>query len=146
MTTATQGACRLAHWGLIRAEGADAASFLQGQLTQSVTDLSTAQARLGGYCSAKGRLMANFVLLREGPESFALLLPRELVPGLVKRLSMFVLRAKAKLRDASDETALHGLLGAAVPAELPVWGLANGVIRLPDALGQRRALCLGRTG
>ncbi|MBB5205444.1 hypothetical protein HNQ51_002763 [Inhella inkyongensis] len=143
MTTATQGACRLAHWGLIRAEGADAASFLHGQLTQSVTDLSTTQARLGGYCSAKGRLMANFVLLREGPENFALLLPRELIPGLVKRLSMFVLRAKAKLRDASDETPIWGLVGPGVPAELPIWGVQAGLLRLPDALGQRRALVLG---
>ena len=143
MNTLPHGSCRLDDWGLIRAEGPDAASFLQGQLTQSVTDLSTEQARLGGYCSAKGRLMANFILLREGPEAFCLLLPRELAAGLTKRLSMFVLRAKAKLRDASDETPLIGLVGTPVPADLPVWGRRDGFIRLPDALGERRALHLG---
>jgi folate-binding protein YgfZ len=143
MSTLPHGSCRLDDWGLIRAEGPDAASFLQGQLTQSVTDLATEQARLGGYCSAKGRLMANFILLREGPEAFCLLLPRELAPGLAKRLSMFVLRAKAKLRDASEETPLLALIGSGVPADLPVWGRRDGFIRLPDALGERRALHLG---
>ena len=143
MSQFPHGACRLADWGLIRAEGPDAASFLHSQLTQSVNDLPANQARLAGYCSAKGRLMANFVLLREGPEAFALLLPRELAPGLTKRLTMFVLRAKVKLRDASDETPLLGVLGAQVPADLPVWGLRAGFVRLPDALGQPRALHLG---
>lgn len=143
MSTLPHGSCRLDDWGLIRAEGADAAVFLHSQLTQSVTDLPPAQARLGGYCSAKGRLMANFILLHEGPEAFALLLPRELIPALVKRLSMFVLRAKAKLRDASEETPLLAVLGTEVPADLPVWGLRDGFLRLPDALGQRRALHLG---
>ncbi len=143
MSTLPHGACRLEDWGLIRAEGPDAGAFLHGQLTQSVSDLPADQARLAGYCSAKGRLMANFILLREGPEAFALLLPRELAPALAKRLSMFVLRAKAKVRDASDETPLLAVLGAQVPADLPVWGHRAGFVRLPDALGQPRALHLG---
>ncbi len=141
-TTLPHGACRLDDWGLIRAEGPDAASFLHSQLTQSVTDLPANAARLGGYCSAKGRLMANFGLLRESAECVALVLPRELVPGLVKRLSMFVLRAKVKLRDASEETPLWGALGSAVP-ELPIWGLQGPWVRLPDALGHARAWHLG---
>ncbi|MBH9553043.1 CAF17-like 4Fe-4S cluster assembly/insertion protein YgfZ [Inhella gelatinilytica] len=143
MSTLPHGITPLPEWGLVRAEGADAAAFLHGQLTQSVTDLPEQQARLAGYCSAKGRLMANPVLLRESPDHFALILPRELATGLAKRLTMFVLRAKAKLRDASAETALYGLLGNAVPAEQPVWSLQAGLLRLPDSLGQRRAWVFG---
>ena len=60
------GAIRLADWGLIRAQGADASTFLQSQLTQDVAQLPANQARLAGYCSAKGRLIASFVVWREG--------------------------------------------------------------------------------
>jgi len=141
-TTLPHGACRLDDWGLIRAEGPDAASFLHSQLTQSVTDLPTDAARLGGYCSAKGRLMANFVLLRESAECVALVLPLELLLGLLKRLSMFVLRAKVKLRDATGETPLWGVIGSAVP-ELPTWGVQGPWLRLPDAVGHARAWHLG---
>jgi hypothetical protein len=52
------GAVRLGDWGLIRARGADAASFLHSQLTQDIVKLGERQARLAGYCSAKGRLLA----------------------------------------------------------------------------------------
>ena len=44
-----------------RAHGADAAAFLQGQLTQDVVGLRAGEARLAGYCSAKGRLLASFI-------------------------------------------------------------------------------------
>jgi len=137
------GACRLADWAVLEAQGPDAAAFLHAQLTQSVTDLDAGSARLGGYCNAKGRLFASFVLQRPEPETVRLLLPRELLAPLQKKLSMFVLRSKLKLAEAAVE--LYGLLGDAVPADLPVWGLGSGTgdcIRLPDALGMRRALCL----
>ncbi len=141
-TSLPHGACRLDDWGLIRAEGPDAASFLHSQLTQSVTDLRTDAARLGGYCSAKGRLMANFALLRESDTCVALLMPSDVLPALLKRLSLFVLRAQVKLRDASAETPVWGVMGAAVP-DLPPWGVLAGWSRLPDALGQSRAWHLG---
>ena len=50
-------------------------------------------------------------------ESVFLQLPRELQPALQKRLSMFVMRAKAKLADAGDLVVL-GLGGAAAEAAL----------------------------
>ncbi len=134
------GACRLPDWAVLEAQGPDAASFLQAQLTQSVTDLGPAQARPGGYCTAKGRLLANFILLRPTAEQVWLLLPRELLEPLRKKLSMFVLRSKLALAERGLE--LHGLLGDAVPADLPVWAVADGLLRLPDALGLRRALLL----
>ena len=150
---APSGALRLADWGLIRAHGADATTFLQGQLTQDVANLPAAQARLAGYCSAKGRLIASFVIWRMDSETIYLACSADLLASTLKRLSMFVLRAKCKLTDASADTALYGLAGAAAAAALGAaapaapWGVApagpeaNGqVIRLPDALGQPRFL------
>jgi folate-binding protein YgfZ len=149
-TPAPSGALRLADWGLIRARGADAASFLHGQLTQDVTALSTSDARLAGYCSAKGRLLASFVLWRSDDDSIDLACSADLLPPTLKRLSMFVLRAKCKLSDVSAEVALYGLAGAEATAWLgdgaparPGSTAAVGTgraVRLPDAAGQARYL------
>jgi len=59
------GALPLTGWGLLRAQGDDARSFLHGQLTQDIVGLPPGQARLAGYCSAKGRLLASFVVWAE---------------------------------------------------------------------------------
>ncbi len=132
------GAVRLADWGVIRASGADAANFLHSQLTQDVLHLEPRQARLAGFCSAKGRLQASFVVWREGPENRLLACSADLLAMVLKRLSMFVLRAKCKLSDASAEVALWGVAGAASDglqaAEAP-----GALLPLTDALvdGQR---------
>ena len=143
------GMLRLADWGLIRARGADAASFLHGQLTQDVTALS-ADARLAGYCTAKGRLLASFVLWRGDEDTIDLACSADLLAPTLKRLSMFVLRAKCKLSDGSAEVALYGLAGAVATAWLgdsaparPWATLPAGpgrAVRLPDAAGQARYL------
>jgi tRNA-modifying protein YgfZ len=137
------GALRLSDWGVIRAEGPDAASFLHGQLTQDITHLDAQHARLAGYCSAKGRLLATFIVWRPAPEQVLLACSADLLPATLKRLSMFVLRAKCKLNDASGEVVLHGLAGASAQAWLggdappDAWALrikgSAQIIRLPDA-------------
>jgi folate-binding protein YgfZ len=96
--------------GLISVTGDDAASFLHNQLTNDVEHLGTGEARLAGYCSPKGRLQATFLMWRN-PETVFLQLPRELQAPLQKRLSMFVLRSKAKLADATGEPANQVVLG-----------------------------------
>lgn len=141
-----QGAVRLFDWGVIRARGADAQSFLQGQLTQDLASLPPGQARLAGYCSAKGRLLASFVAWRGTGDEWMLACSADLLAATLKRLSMFVLRAKVMLDDASTELPLHGLVGRAVP-DLAVWSCrtepTRSLIRLPDAMGLARALCAG---
>jgi folate-binding protein YgfZ len=143
--------------GLIAVSGDDAASFLHSQLTNDVQHLGVEQARLAGYCTPKGRLLATFLMWRDA-ESIYLQLPRELQAPLQKRLSMFVLRAKAKLRDAGGESAREAVLGfggaqagaalAQHVGTLPAApyqkaeGAAGTVIRLADALGAPRYLWL----
>lgn len=147
------GAARLPDWGLIRARGVDCASFLHGQLTQDFEHLRNDQARLAGYCSAKGRLLASFVGWQPRSDEIMLACSADLLPATLKRLSMFVLRAKCRLEDASAETALYGLAGSAASAWLgsalsdtlavpwSVAALAAGqVLRLPDVEGVRRYL------
>jgi len=143
--------------GLIGIAGDDAASFLHNQLTNDVEHLGLSEARLAGYCTPKGRLQATFLMWRDA-ENIYLQLPRAIQAPLQKRLTMFVLRAKAKLRDATDEdrnAAVLGLGGAAATEALrarvgtlpdapyaKIDGDAGTVIRLADAFGQPRYLWL----
>jgi folate-binding protein YgfZ len=129
---------RLSDWGVIRAQGADAASFLHGQLTQDFALLDRDHARLAGFCTAKGRLLASMVGWRGGDDEILLALPAETLAATLKRLSMFVLRAKCKLTDASGEFAVYGLLGA--PAA-EAWSLQRDEAGVQIALpGAGRAL------
>jgi tRNA-modifying protein YgfZ len=141
VTTDFEGATALPDLGVIRASGADAASFLQSQLTQDVLSLDAHRATLAGWCSAKGRLMASVVVWRPAPDEVLLACSADLLPALLKRLSMFVLRAKCKLTDASAELPLHGVAGAA--AGVGVWRRVDGAIGLPPARGVARALFCG---
>jgi folate-binding protein YgfZ len=141
------GVCRLADRGVIRASGSDAATFLQGQLTNDVASLDARSSRLAGFCSAKGRLQASFVVWRPAEDEFLLACASDLLAATLKRLSMFVLRAKCKLSDASGDVALFGVAGEAAAArldDLAVWQArrdgATTLVRLPDAAGERRAL------
>ena len=138
----TGGIAPLAHLGLIRARGSDARTFLQGQLTNDVAGLGLSQARLAGFCSAKGRLQASFIVWKLADDDLLLACAASLLPATLKRLSMFVLRAKCKLTDASAELSVFGATGASAAAlvgDTPAWGLRSAfggtLIRLPDVDG-----------
>lgn len=142
----TGGACALPGLGVIRATGADAASFLHGQLSNDVQRLDAARARLGAYCTPQGRMLASFVYARHDAE-FWLACSADVLAPTLKRLSMFVMRAQARLTDASADLVAVGLCGTAAAAWVAtaagaaadaVWAkadVAGGgvVIRLPDA-------------
>lgn len=100
----------LSHYGLIACTGEDAQTFLHGQITNDLRGLKEDKAVFAGYCSPKGRLLANFLVFRRGGE-LIVMLPRSLRDSIQKRLHMFVLRAKVKLRDASGEWVVLGLSG-----------------------------------
>ncbi len=143
-TSHLDGSAALAHWGLIRARGEDAASFLHSQLTNDMLSLHADEFRLAGFCSAKGRLQASFFVWKEG-DDILLACARDLLAPTLKRLSMFVLRARCRLSDATAEFALTGRAGrAAEPvASLAPWRRrtvdASTWLRLPDAAGLTRA-------
>jgi folate-binding Fe-S cluster repair protein YgfZ len=100
-------AAPLTDHGLIRASGEDAAPFLHNLLTNDVKGITPGGARFAGLCTAKGRLLALFLIWRDG-DDFLLMLPRDILPPMLKKLSMYVLRSKVKLSDATGELALIG--------------------------------------
>jgi folate-binding protein YgfZ len=114
MHTQLNGVARLTHFGLIRAQGEDAAKFLHGQLTNDFSLLGLSEARLAGFCNAKGRLQASFIGFKLGPADILLLCSQDLLAATLKRLSMFVMRSKLKLTDASHDFEVFGLSGDAL--------------------------------
>lgn len=100
----------LSHYGLIGFEGEDTQSFLHGQLTNDMRGLAPDGALFAGYCTAKGRLLANFLVFRRDA-SVLLMLPEAVREAVQKKLSMFILRSKVKVRDAGPEWVRLGLNG-----------------------------------
>jgi len=107
---ATTRIAKLEHYGLLRAAGDDARAFLHAQLTNDLLNLPPGRARYAGWCSAKGRLLATFLVVPQA-DGFLLQLSRDLVPVVLKRLSMFILRSKVKLSDASGQWTQYGAWG-----------------------------------
>ncbi len=154
MQTPLNGVTPLPHLGVIRAQGPDAATFLHGQLTQDFALLGPSEARLAAFCTAKGRIQASFVGFKRSPEEILLVCSRDLLAPVLKRLSMFVLRAKARLSDASDDFQVLGVAGATLdalaPAPTSAWSRLDlgdaSLVLLYPAQGQARALWVAPTG
>jgi folate-binding protein YgfZ len=131
--------CRLDDHAVLEFDGPDAVAFLQGQTTADMAAVTEAHWPLGGYCTPKGRLLAIFQAWRAGG-AICLALPREISAPVLRRLSMYILRAKVTARDASGQWSLFGLCGAdsaaclrragVVPAQAP-WQ----AVSLPDGGG-----------
>jgi tRNA-modifying protein YgfZ len=116
--------CPLGPLGALSVRGPDAASFLQGQLSNDVTALAPGSGQLSAWCSPKGRVLANFTLRCIAGDHFELLLPRLLLDSVQRRLAMFVLRAKVTLGDASEAAIRIGVGGPAAAARIAELGAA----------------------
>ena len=145
------GVARLDHLGVIKITGEDNAKFLHGQLTQDFALLGLHEARLAAFCNAKGRMQASFIGFKfpSGDHTDILLIcSKDLLAATLKRLAMFVMRAKAVLTDASAEFAVYGLLGnqdattALKPWSKKEAGSAS-IVELYPAQGLTRQLWVG---
>lgn len=140
------GSSFLPQWGLILVDGPDAATLLQSQLSNSILNLKLTApgeiaqgldaVRLVGYCSPKGRLLASAWLGEfhgEGePNRFALFLSRDIAAATAKKLSMYILRSKVKVIDASNEWAVSGMYGTDDEIRHSKIDNATLALRLPD--------------
>ncbi|HEY8218913.1 MAG TPA: folate-binding protein, partial [Methylobacter sp.] len=94
--------------GVLTVSGVDAAKFLQGQITCNINDITAIKSSLGAMCNPKGRVITTFLLIKNG-DDFLMVLPKELLAAVKKRLQMYVLRSKLTLTDSSDKLCLIGL-------------------------------------
>ena len=108
----------LDHLCVIRASGADAESFLHGQFTNDLKALAPGQLQLQGYCSPKGRLLALMHVTLDA-DDFLLILPEANHEPVLKRLRMFVMRAKVTL-EVDTQVQVMGISdSSAYPADAP---------------------------
>ncbi len=105
----------LPHLGLLRFAGPEAASFLQGQVSNDTRRLSEQAPLLAAYSTPQGRVVSVMHLLPHSSGIIALL-PRDLIQPVLERLRKYVLRAKVKIEDLSGQFACFGLHAAAAHA------------------------------
>ncbi len=142
--------CDLSHLGLLEVSGADAVTFLQGQVTNDVKLLTGNNAHYSAYCTPKGRMLALFFAFAHF-DHVHLQFNRELLEPITKRLKMYVMRSKVEIKDVSDEIAKFGLNGpqaasmlallfSSVPTEdYELMTLENGaLIKLPTIGNNQR--------
>jgi len=100
--TNTPSIAPLSHLSVLSVSGADAAKFLQGQVTCDVNKLVENKAQLGAYCNAKGRTITSFIIIKIAIDSFYVILPKELISPVQKKLQMYILRSDVKLAEQSE--------------------------------------------
>jgi len=106
---------RLPQIGVLRFAGPDAVSFLQGQVSNDTRHLTEGVPLLAAYSSPQGRVIAIVHLLPHSSGILALL-PRELAAATQERLRKFVLRAKVKIDDLSEQFVVAGMDASALGA------------------------------
>jgi folate-binding protein YgfZ len=144
----------LSDWGLIFVEGPDAATLLQNQLSNSVLSLSrtvlgeiaqnSGSVRLVGYCSPKGRLLASawlglFPQSIESDDRFALFLSKNIAASTAKKLSMYVLRSKVKVIDASHDWDVFGAYQGTETVDSISVPPDSVALRLPDVFNGNKS-------
>ncbi|CRM74547.1 tRNA-modifying protein YgfZ [Pseudomonas sp. 24 E 13] len=103
--------CSLTHEGVLAVRGADAAKFLQGQLTCNLNYLSDTQASLGARCTQKGRMQSSFRILLQG-DGVLLAMASELLEPQLADLKKYAVFSKSKLTDESAAWVRFGLAHA----------------------------------
>ena len=105
-------AIRLEHLGILRFSGADALTFLQGQISNDTQRLTENKPLLAAYSTAQGRVLALIYLFAHS-SGVAAILPREILNSTMERMRKFVLRAKVRIEDAGDSLIVAGRFNAA---------------------------------
>jgi folate-binding protein YgfZ len=137
--------------GVVEIAGPDAVTFLHNLVTNDIASLGAGQARFAALLAPQGKILFDFlVFARDRDEGRALLLdcPRALAGGLVRRLGMYRLRARATIADRSEEIASLALWDTIERPEVAALALARDP-RSP-ALGWRalvpRTVTVAQTG
>jgi folate-binding protein YgfZ len=114
--------------GVLEVAGPDRVAFLQGLVSNDVSDIGAGEAVWAALLTPQGKWLADFFVLAT-PDALLLDAERAQVPMLLQRLSRFRLRAKVTLRDASADWHVHAAWGGGTMLE----GFGGRDPRLPDA-------------
>ncbi len=134
---------RLSDRGLVRLAGPDARKLLNGLVTNDLDKLDAQPAIHAGLLTPQGKILFDFIVVTAGGDVLLLDVARASVEALIKRLTMYKLRAAVTIEAAPADLVVGALWGDAV--RVPA-----GVIAYPDprlaSLGQRFVAPAGRVG
>lgn len=98
--------CDLGHQALIHISGADAKSFLQGQVTCDLRELSAGHWLRGAQCNLKGRVIVSFALAQLDEENLLVRTAKDLAETFVTGLSKYAVFSRVTLAPANDWQSL----------------------------------------
>ena len=110
----------IADLAVLSITGKDAATLLQGQITCNIHDITQTQGSLGAMCNPKGRAISTFLLINTSDE-FLMVLPKELLETVKKKLQMYILRSQVSIIDKSESLCLIGLYDSGSPDPRPLF-------------------------
>src|SRR5436190_16916910 len=97
--------------GIVSVHGVDAKTFLQGQLTCNINDITVNQSALGAHCNLKGRMQGLFRVLQVQENQYWLTMPLALVPFAIKNLQKYALFSKVQILDISATLSMIAIWG-----------------------------------
>jgi len=100
----------LSHQAIIKVSGKDTFDFLQGQLSNDLSEVTNHQAQLTSYCEPQGKVLAIIMIFKQA-DDFYLNFDVSLTETILKRLSMFKMRSNVTLENLSDEWIQIGYAG-----------------------------------
>jgi len=104
MTEPTSFLTALPERAVIAVTGADARTFLQRVITRGPEDLSEGGAQLSALLMPQGKILCEFIIFDDGEGGLLIDAPASEADGLIKRFSLYRLRAKAEITRREDLT------------------------------------------
>jgi folate-binding protein YgfZ len=107
--------------GVVSVAGSDAEKLLGGLVTNDMALLERGAAMFGGLLSPQGKILFDFLIVKTA-DGFLLETAREKTDELVKRLTMYKLRASAAIADVSERFQVLAVWDGAPPPSLNAAG------------------------
>lgn len=95
--------------GVIRLEGPDSAKFLQGQATADMNLVDAHNSIFGAVCTPKGRIIANFFVLKLDQEAYLLVALKDVIETLLTHLKKYAVFFKTQLTDVSEQYTISAM-------------------------------------
>ena len=94
---------------LLRLNGNDTQTFLQGQLSNDIDGLGEGVVQLNAYCQHQGKIIALLWVMKRD-DDFYLSFPSDLAEIITKRLTMFKMMSAVEITDVSNELIQLGVI------------------------------------
>ncbi|MDF1760899.1 MAG: hypothetical protein P1U40_10220 [Coxiellaceae bacterium] len=120
---------------LISIIGEDSETFLQGQVTCDMRELTIGECRLGACCDHKGRAAASFILLKpqQADIDFMLVLPPEMVDVFLDHIQKYAVFSKVTIAPCTDWQIMPSLENNAGAENFQLPGEPNRWLQLQPA-------------